>query len=69
MAGGDPVVLVEDITERLKAEARISHLAPFHSLTYLPNQPRFPVRNHRLLSPADLHSPLPYSLLHPPLSC
>ena len=29
MAGGGTVVLVEDITERRKAEAKISHLARF----------------------------------------
>lgn len=37
MAGGGTVVLVEDITERKIAEARISHLARYDELTALPN--------------------------------
>jgi PAS domain-containing protein len=41
MAGGGTVVLVEDITERRKAEAKISHLARFDSLTELPNRLSF----------------------------
>jgi len=38
MANGGTVVLVEDITERKAAEARISHLARYDSLTGLPNR-------------------------------
>jgi diguanylate cyclase (GGDEF)-like protein len=38
MAKGGSVVLVEDITERKSAEARISHLARYDSLTGLPNR-------------------------------
>ena len=38
MANGGTVVLVEDITERKAAEARISHLARFDALTGLPNR-------------------------------
>jgi PAS domain-containing protein len=38
MAGGGTVVLVEDITERRTAEARISHLARYDELTALPNR-------------------------------
>ena len=38
MAGGGTVVLVEDITERRNAEARITHLARFDELTALPNR-------------------------------
>ena len=38
MAKGGSVVLIEDVTERMAAEARISHLARFDSLTELPNR-------------------------------
>jgi diguanylate cyclase (GGDEF)-like protein len=38
MANGGSVVLVEDITERKSAEARITHLARYDSLTGLPNR-------------------------------
>ncbi|MCR4283518.1 MAG: EAL domain-containing protein, partial [Bauldia sp.] len=38
MENGGSVVLVEDITERKSAEARISHLARYDSLTGLPNR-------------------------------
>jgi diguanylate cyclase (GGDEF)-like protein len=41
MAGGGAVVLVEDITERRTAEARISHLARYDELTALPNRVNF----------------------------
>jgi diguanylate cyclase (GGDEF)-like protein len=41
MDGGGSVVLVEDITERRNAEARISHLARFDELTGLPNRVNF----------------------------
>ena len=41
MAGGGAVVLLEDITERRNAEARISHLARFDDLTELPNRVNF----------------------------
>src|SRR6201994_832872 len=41
MAGGGTVVLVEDITERRNAEARISHLARYDELTALPNRVNF----------------------------
>jgi diguanylate cyclase (GGDEF)-like protein len=41
MAGGGAVVLVEDITERRNAEARISHLARYDELTALPNRVNF----------------------------
>jgi len=41
MADGGAVVLLEDITERRKAEARISHLARFDELTGLPNRVNF----------------------------
>jgi len=41
MAGGGAVVLLEDITERRNAEARITHLARFDELTCLPNRVNF----------------------------
>jgi len=41
MAGGGAVVLVEDITERRNAEARITHLARYDELTGLPNRVNF----------------------------
>jgi diguanylate cyclase (GGDEF)-like protein len=41
MEGGGAVVLVEDITERRNAEARISHLARYDELTALPNRVNF----------------------------
>jgi diguanylate cyclase (GGDEF)-like protein len=50
MAGGGTVVLVEDITERRKAEARISHLARYDELTELPNRLNFRDEIERLLA-------------------
>jgi diguanylate cyclase (GGDEF)-like protein len=41
MADGGTVMLVEDITERKDAEARISHLARYDELTELPNRLNF----------------------------
>src|SRR3984893_14955722 len=41
MARGRAVVLVEDITERRNAEARITHLARYDELTGLPNRVNF----------------------------
>jgi diguanylate cyclase (GGDEF)-like protein len=41
MAGGGAVVLLEDITERRNAEAKISHLARYDELTALPNRVNF----------------------------
>jgi diguanylate cyclase (GGDEF)-like protein len=41
MADGGMVMLVEDITERKDAEARISHLARYDELTELPNRVNF----------------------------
>jgi diguanylate cyclase (GGDEF)-like protein len=53
MAGGGTVVLVEDITERRKAEARISHLARYDELTALPNRLHFRDEIERLLAVPD----------------
>jgi diguanylate cyclase (GGDEF)-like protein len=50
MAGGGAVVLVEDITERRNAEARISHLARYDELTALPNRLNFRDEIERLLA-------------------
>jgi diguanylate cyclase (GGDEF)-like protein len=49
MAGGGTVVLLEDITERKIAEARISHLARYDELTELPNRLNFRDEIERLL--------------------
>jgi GGDEF domain-containing protein len=38
MENGGMVILVEDITERKIAEAKINHLARFDALTGLPNR-------------------------------
>ncbi len=50
MAGGGTVVLLEDITERRNAEARISHLARYDDLTALPNRLNFRDEIERLLA-------------------
>jgi diguanylate cyclase (GGDEF)-like protein len=50
MSGGGTVVLVEDITERRNAEARISHLARYDELTGLPNRVNFRDEIERLLA-------------------
>jgi diguanylate cyclase (GGDEF)-like protein len=50
MAGGGAVVLLEDITERRNAEARITHLARFDELTALPNRVNFRDEIERLLA-------------------
>jgi len=49
MAGGGMVVVLEDITERRAAEARISHLARYDELTTLPNRVNFRDEIERLL--------------------
>lgn len=49
-AGGGTVVLVEDITERTIAEARITHLARYDELTGLPNRVNFRDEIERLLA-------------------
>src|SRR5262245_29876066 len=50
MASGGAVVLLEDITERRNAEARISHLARYDELTALPNRVNFRDEIGRLLA-------------------
>jgi diguanylate cyclase (GGDEF)-like protein len=55
MAGGGAVVLLEDITERRDAEARISHLARYDELTGLPNRVNFRDEiEHLLAVPQDV---------------
>jgi diguanylate cyclase (GGDEF)-like protein len=53
MAGGGAVVLLEDITERRNAEARITHLARFDELTGLPNRVNFRDEIEHLLAVHD----------------
>src|SRR3989440_582182 len=50
MAGGGAVVLLEDVTERRNAEARITHLARYDELTALPNRVNFRDEIERLLA-------------------
>ncbi|CAN7667297.1 EAL domain-containing protein [Bradyrhizobium sp. LjRoot220] len=50
MEGGGAVVLLEDITERRDAEAKISHLARYDELTELPNRVNFRDEIERLLA-------------------
>jgi diguanylate cyclase (GGDEF)-like protein len=50
MVGGGAVVLLEDITERRNAEAKISHLARYDELTALPNRLNFRDEIGRLLA-------------------
>src|SRR2546429_334498 len=50
MSGGGAVLLLEDITERRNAEARISHLARYDELTALPNRVNFRDEIGRLLA-------------------
>jgi diguanylate cyclase (GGDEF)-like protein len=50
MEGGGAVVLLEDVTERRIAEARISHLARYDDLTALPNRVNFRDEIERLLN-------------------
>ena len=50
MAGGGAVVLLEDITERRNAEAKITHLARYDELTALPNRVNFRDEIGRLLA-------------------
>ncbi|MBR0813934.1 MULTISPECIES: putative bifunctional diguanylate cyclase/phosphodiesterase [Bradyrhizobium] len=53
MSDGGMVMLLEDITERKNAEARISHLARYDELTALPNRVNFRDEIERLLANAQ----------------
>ena len=50
MAAGGSVVVIEDITERRAAEARINHLARYDALTGLPNRTYFHDELNRVLA-------------------
>src|SRR3569623_199744 len=50
MAGGGTVLLLEDVTERTNAEAKISHLARYDELPALPNRVSFRDEIERLLA-------------------
>ncbi|MDB5624936.1 MAG: hypothetical protein JWR73_738 [Tardiphaga sp.] len=50
MPAGGTVMLIEDITERRSAEARITHLATYDDLTKLPNRVSFRDEIERLLT-------------------
>ncbi|MFK4510161.1 EAL domain-containing protein [Bradyrhizobium daqingense] len=52
MTDGGAVLLLEDITERKSAEAKISHLARYDELTALPNRVSFRDEIERLLASA-----------------
>jgi diguanylate cyclase (GGDEF)-like protein len=55
MADGGAVVLLEDVTERRNAEARITHLARYDELTGLPNRTNFRDEiEHLLATPHDV---------------
>jgi diguanylate cyclase (GGDEF)-like protein len=58
MAGGGTVVLVEDITERRNAEAKIHHMARFDELTGLPNRLNFRNQIEQLLAQPIAEAPL-----------
>jgi diguanylate cyclase (GGDEF)-like protein len=53
MADGGAVLLLEDVTERRNAEARITHLARYDDLTALPNRVSFRDEIDRLLADAQ----------------
>jgi diguanylate cyclase (GGDEF)-like protein len=50
MENGGSVVIVEDVTERKQAEAKIAHLARFDSLTGLPNRTFFREQMERAIA-------------------
>jgi len=50
MISGGTVLLIEDITDRLSAQARINHMARFDELTELPNRLHFRDEIDRLLA-------------------
>jgi diguanylate cyclase (GGDEF)-like protein len=58
MVGGGAVVLLEDITERRNAEAKISHLARYDELTELPNRVNFRDEIGRLLTVQQVRNQL-----------
>lgn len=55
MSQGGWVTTIEDITERLEIEARITHLAHYDVLTVLPNRTHFRNTLHALLNDPHTH--------------
>jgi diguanylate cyclase (GGDEF)-like protein len=58
MDNGGSVVIVEDITERRNAEARINHLARYDALTGLPNRSYFHDELDRMIATMRRNGPL-----------
>ena len=50
MSGGGSVIILEDVTERKRAQERIAHLAQFDELTGLANRTQFRERINAMLS-------------------
>ncbi len=54
---GDLVAVIEDVSERLKAEAKIHHMARFDELTGLPNRYHFQEQAAQILEQCTLETP------------
>lgn len=53
MMGGGSVIILEDVTERKRAQERIAHLARYDELTGLANRTQFRERINVMLAPID----------------